>query len=173
MWLVESAAGELVVKLVGNPHAAAGEPWRTTMLGALGRRGYPVPERLWHGRLDSATYAIVERCVPGRPLTAMTAQTLDRLLALVDLQAEADVNLAGGFDVSRWLPLVLFEGREGWRDSARSYASMGFYGEWGGSFSPSDGGLPENLTGVICDTGFFATDRKSGGFGLQALAGSD
>src|SRR5690242_1051918 len=28
-----------------------------------------------------------------------------------------------------------------WRDTTRSYASMGFYGEWGASFSPSDGGL--------------------------------
>jgi predicted permease len=52
-----------------------------------------------------------------------------------------------------------------WRDSARSYASMGLYGEWGGSFSPSDGGLPENLTGAICDTGFFAT------LGVQPAAG--
>jgi len=44
-----------------------------------------------------------------------------------------------------------------WRDTTRSYASMGFYGEWGASFSPSDGGLPENVSGAICDSGFFPT----------------
>jgi predicted permease len=44
-----------------------------------------------------------------------------------------------------------------WRSEARSFSSMGFYGDWGSSLSPSDGGLPENLTGAICDAGFFGT----------------
>jgi aminoglycoside phosphotransferase (APT) family kinase protein len=44
---------------------------------------------------------------------------LDRLLALVDLQAGADVDSTGGFDVARWIPLVLFYGWEGWWDAAR------------------------------------------------------
>src|SRR5215831_1757363 len=44
-----------------------------------------------------------------------------------------------------------------WRSEATSFESMGYYGDWGSSFSPSDGGLPENLTGAICDSGFFST----------------
>lgn len=182
MWLVESAAGELVVKLVGNPHVAAGEPWRSTMLAALKRRGYPVPERLWHGRLDSATYAIVERCVPGRPQTAMTAQTLDRLLAIVDLQAAADVDLEGGFDVSRWLPLVLFDGWEGWRDSARSgsRAAADVCARLDGLVAPVRGVELEradfvhhdlNLSNVLAVDGRVSgvVDWEGGGFGTRAV----
>ncbi len=44
-----------------------------------------------------------------------------------------------------------------WKARSRSFESMGYYGEWQASFSPSDGGLPENLTGTICDSGFFPT----------------
>jgi predicted permease len=44
-----------------------------------------------------------------------------------------------------------------WRNAARSFDSMGFYTQWGASLSPADGGLPENVTGVTCDTGFFRT----------------
>src|SRR5215831_1973169 len=44
-----------------------------------------------------------------------------------------------------------------WRSQATKFESMGYYGDWGTSFSPSDGGLPENLSGAICDSGFFNT----------------
>ena len=44
-----------------------------------------------------------------------------------------------------------------WRASAASFESAGYYGDWQGSFSPADGGLPENLSGDICDAGFFPT----------------
>ena len=44
-----------------------------------------------------------------------------------------------------------------WQHTATSFDSMGYYGDWSTSFSPSDGGLPENLTGSICDAGFFPT----------------
>src|SRR5262249_22127285 len=44
-----------------------------------------------------------------------------------------------------------------WRSQSASFESMGYYGDWGASFSPSDGGLPEILTGTICDSGFFTT----------------
>ena len=125
LWAAERAGEPLVLRVIANRHVAAGEPWRTTMLAALARRGYPVAERLWHGWLDSASYGIVERRVPGWPLAAMSSETLDRLLALVDLQAGADIDLEGGFDVSRWLALVLFEGWEGWWDAARGGSRAG------------------------------------------------
>src|SRR5262245_6836499 len=44
-----------------------------------------------------------------------------------------------------------------WKARSKSFEAMAYYGEWGTSFSPSDGGLPENLTGTICDSGFFPT----------------
>src|SRR5262245_38344931 len=44
-----------------------------------------------------------------------------------------------------------------WKARSKSFESMAYYGEWGTSFSPSDGGLPESLTGTICDSGFFPT----------------
>ena len=44
-----------------------------------------------------------------------------------------------------------------WKARSKSFESMGYYGEWQASFSPTDGGLPENLTGTICDSGFFPT----------------
>ena len=125
MWLAESAAGELVVKLLGNPHVAAGEPWRTRMLAALASRGYPLPDRLWHGWIGGEWYAVVERRLPGKPLATLDSETLDRLLRLVDLQAGADADLAGGFDVARWIRLVLFEGWEGWAERARRGSHAG------------------------------------------------
>jgi predicted permease len=44
-----------------------------------------------------------------------------------------------------------------WRRDARSFESMGLYGDSSVSLSPSDGGLPEILSGTICDAGFFPT----------------
>jgi aminoglycoside phosphotransferase (APT) family kinase protein len=111
--------GDLVVKVIRNPHVAAGEPWRTRMLASLAARGFPVAERFWHGSVDDATYAIVERRVPGRPLATMDSDTLDSLLALVELQRGVDLDLEGSFDAARWIRLVLFDGWEGWADAAR------------------------------------------------------
>ncbi len=44
-----------------------------------------------------------------------------------------------------------------WQKEASSFESMGYYGDWSTSLTPSDGGLPENLDAAICDPGFFAT----------------
>src|SRR5262249_24466703 len=52
-----------------------------------------------------------------------------------------------------------------WQEQSPSFASMGYYGEWQSSFEPADGGLPENLTGTICDAGFFPV------LGVQAALG--
>src|ERR1700689_4240333 len=38
-----------------------------------------------------------------------------------------------------------------WRSDAKSFQQVALYGDTAVSFSPSDGGLPENLTGAIWD----------------------
>src|SRR5579863_8807871 len=38
-----------------------------------------------------------------------------------------------------------------WQKEAQSFEQMSFYGQWGSSFSPNDGGLPEILDGAIID----------------------
>jgi putative ABC transport system permease protein len=60
-----------------------------------------------------------------------------------------------------------------WRSEATSFESMGYYGDWGSSFSPSDGGLPENLTGAICDSGFFNTLGVQPEIGRAIVDGDD
>src|SRR5579885_2339971 len=44
-----------------------------------------------------------------------------------------------------------------WRIEASSFESMGYWGEWSTSLTPADGGLPENLDAIICDSGFLST----------------
>src|SRR5579863_6619794 len=44
-----------------------------------------------------------------------------------------------------------------WKRDAKSFAQMSAYGDSSVSFSPTDGGLPENLIGTICDYSLFTT----------------
>lgn len=44
-----------------------------------------------------------------------------------------------------------------WQRDARSFEQIAFWGEWGSSFAPDDGGLPENITAAICSYNLFAT----------------
>jgi putative ABC transport system permease protein len=44
-----------------------------------------------------------------------------------------------------------------WRTQSKSFSDMAVYGDLGASFSPSDGGLPENLTGAMCTYNLFST----------------
>ncbi|MBZ5604823.1 MAG: ABC transporter permease [Acidobacteriia bacterium] len=44
-----------------------------------------------------------------------------------------------------------------WQRDATSFESMGYWGDWQTSLTPSDGGLPETLDAAICDAGFFPT----------------
>src|SRR5204863_5664367 len=55
---------------------------------------------------------VLER-LPGEPLQTLEPSTLDELLALVDLQAGPQLR-PGGWDVSWWLGVVLYEGWENW-----------------------------------------------------------
>jgi hypothetical protein len=89
--------------------------------GLLAERGYPVPALLWRGALDARWFVVVQARLPGQPLHTLDAPGLDRLLALVELQADQAPRLGeGGWDLSWWAGVVLFQGWEHWWDSAQA-----------------------------------------------------
>jgi hypothetical protein len=120
-WLAEADFGPAVVKAIANPFAGERAAWATAALPALSSRGYPVPDVVWHGRLDERWFLVVQTRLPGQPLASLGSPTLEQLLALVERQANLGP-VVGGWDVSWWLGVVLFDGWEGWWDIARAAA---------------------------------------------------
>jgi hypothetical protein len=119
----QPAPGTVIVKASANPFVPARAAWTASALSLLGERGYPVPVLLWHGRLDGRWFVVVQARLPGQPLRTLDGPTLDRLLALVELQADQGQRLGeGGWDVSWWIGVVLFEGWEHWWDAAEEAA---------------------------------------------------
>jgi Phosphotransferase enzyme family len=113
----------VIVKASANPSAPSWAAWTANAMGLLGERGYPVPPLLWRGPLDEGWFVVVQARLPGQPLRTLDAPTLDRLLALVDLQADQGSRLGeGGWDVSWWTGVVLFQGWEHWWDAAQATA---------------------------------------------------
>jgi hypothetical protein len=90
-------------------------------LSMLADRGYPVPGIRWHGMLDGHWSLVVQTELPGLPLRTLEPAVLDQLLALIELQADPRVE-SGGWDVSWWLGVVLFEGWEHWWEGTESAA---------------------------------------------------
>src|SRR5262245_32329595 len=86
-WLADGELGAVVVKVSANPFAAERTIWASEALALLHARGAPVPELLWSGPVEKRWFALVQTLLPGEPLRALDRPTLDRLLALVDLQA--------------------------------------------------------------------------------------
>jgi Phosphotransferase enzyme family len=126
-WLAESVGdggpGKVVVKASANPFVPARAAWTADAMGLLGERGYPVPPLLWRGALDEGWFVVVQARLPGQPVRTLDAVTLDRLLALVELQADQGPRLGeGDWDVSWWIGVVLFEGWEHWWDAAQAVA---------------------------------------------------
>src|SRR6266545_3684782 len=126
-WLAEPVGqpepGTVIVKASANPFAPTRAAWTASALSLLGERGYPVPVLLWHGRLDGRWFVVVQARLPGQPLRTLDGPTLDRLLALVELQADQGQRLGeGGWDVSWWIGVVLFDGWEHWWDAAEEAA---------------------------------------------------
>ena len=127
-WLAEAVGeagpGTVIVKASANPFAPSRAAWAARALSLLGERGYPVPALLWHGPLDARWFVVVQARLPGQPLATLDGPALDALLALVELQADQGPTLGeGGWDISWWIGVVLFEGWEGWWDSAEAAAS--------------------------------------------------
>jgi aminoglycoside phosphotransferase (APT) family kinase protein len=101
------------VKVVSNPFAAERAAWTDKALTLLARRGYPIPTILWRGALDGNWSCVVQQRVPGEALHALSGSALDALFSLVDLQATPDLD-PGGWDISWWMSVVLFERWEHW-----------------------------------------------------------
>jgi hypothetical protein len=115
--------GAVVVKASANPFAASRAAWAASALSLLGDRGYPVPTLLWQGPLDGHWHLTVQERLPGQPLRTLDEPMLDALLALVEVQADQASRLGeGGWDLSWWTEVVLFDGWEGWWDSADAAA---------------------------------------------------
>jgi Ser/Thr protein kinase RdoA (MazF antagonist) len=120
-WLAEGAPGTVVVKAVASRFARERAAWVAEALALLRARGCPAPALLWQGPLDGDWWLSVQERRPGRPLRGMDRATLDRLLALVELQADPGLP-PGGWDVSWWTGVVLFEGWEHWWDGTHAAA---------------------------------------------------
>jgi Ser/Thr protein kinase RdoA (MazF antagonist) len=113
----------VIVKASANPFAPSRAAWAANAMGLLAERGYPVPALLWHGAMDARWFVVVQARLPGQPLRTLDRPTLDRLLALVELQADVGPRLGeGGWDISWWTGVVVFEGWEHWWDAAQAAA---------------------------------------------------
>jgi hypothetical protein len=111
----------VVVKARADPHVEARAVWGDEVLALLAGRGYPVPRSLWHGMLDESWSLVVQSRLPGEPIRTLDGRTLDGLLRLIDLQADVGLG-TGGWDVSWWLEVVLFQGWEHWWERAEEAA---------------------------------------------------
>ncbi|HLK69744.1 MAG TPA: ABC transporter permease [Bryobacteraceae bacterium] len=60
-----------------------------------------------------------------------------------------------------------------WQRDAHGFEQMAFYGEYGTSFWPDDGGLPENIRGAICSYNLFATLGAQPALGRTFTAADD
>lgn len=100
---------------------------------------------------NSAIFTVVRAVL----LAPLPYQDPDRLVSLY----ERDVVGSNPFNV------VSARNFYDWRNASASFSSMGFYAEQDADFLPSDGGLPEKLSGSICDAGFLPT------LGVQAALG--
>jgi Ser/Thr protein kinase RdoA (MazF antagonist) len=121
------ATGPIVVKVRGRDGGRADEKaqWCAAHLPSLGARGYPVPAILWHGMLSAEWQVTVQNRLPGRPPSALDGPTLDTLVRLVELQADAAIP-AGDRDFTSYVANVLFDDWDDeWVDAAGACAAAG------------------------------------------------
>src|SRR5262245_38866417 len=121
VWLAEGEPGRIIVKLLPTAFRAERAAWSTAALDLLARRGAPVPRTLGQWQLDEHWWLAIQTLLPGEPLRVLDGPALDQLLALIDLQAAPHLG-PGGWDVSWWVSVVLFEGWEGWWEGAEAAA---------------------------------------------------
>ena len=180
-WAAEAAdLGEIVVKVRTGDRADEKTRWCATHLPLLGARGYPVPEILWHGPLDGDRYALVQRRVPGTPLRSLEPRLLERLLALVELQADAGID-PGPRDFAAYAANVLFDDWDHvWGDAARASREAEalcarlrrwLQPVWGTELPAPDFAHNDlNLTNVLVDRGTITGVVDWDEFGLNSRA---
>ncbi len=118
-------AGEIVVKVRCGDSAEKKTQWSAAHLPALGARGYPVPEILWHGMISADWHVTVQNRLSGRPLTALRGPMLEAALRLVELQAGAGI-VADDRDFTGYVSNVLFDDWDDvWADAPRACAPAG------------------------------------------------
>ena len=121
-WAAESEGlGNLVVKARHEDWAEEKARWAAEHLPVLGRRGYPVPEIVWHGPFGDGWYGVVQSRLPGVPLRGIDPQLVESLLELVELQADAGVDRAER-DFGEYQALVLFDGWDDVWGDAEAFA---------------------------------------------------
>jgi hypothetical protein len=92
---------------------------------------------------NSAIFTVVEAVL----LAPLPYKSPDKLVRVY----ERNVVGVGPFNSVSWANFA------DWQTESKSFSEMALWGESSSSFSPSDGGLPENLTGAICTYNFFST----------------
>jgi aminoglycoside phosphotransferase (APT) family kinase protein len=114
------STGPIVVKVRHGDDADGKTQWCVAHLPALGARGYPVPEILWHGMVSDQWHVTVQSRLPGRPCTALDRPMLEAVLRLVELQADAGIP-AGDRDFAGYVANVLFDDWDDeWADAPRA-----------------------------------------------------
>jgi hypothetical protein len=112
-WLAEGDEGPAIVKLIEDGQVLERADWAAMVLRALRERGMPTPELLWYGPLDQRWSLFIQSRLPGEPARVLDGAVLDSLIELIELQANLDVG-PGGWDLSWWVGVVVFDGWEGW-----------------------------------------------------------
>jgi hypothetical protein len=173
--------GPIVVKVRLGDGADEKTQWCIANLPALGARGYPVPDILWHGMISAQWHATVQSRLPGRPCTALDGPMLGAALRLVELQADAGIP-AGDRDFTGYVANVLFDDWDDeWADAPRGAAAAGplcarlrrwLEPAWGLRLPPADYAHDDlNLSNILTDgtriTG--VVDWDEFGLGSRAL----
>jgi Phosphotransferase enzyme family len=182
-WLAQAsgdgAPGVVIVKVTANPFTPGRAAWAANAMGLLAERGYPVGSLLWHGQLAAQWFLVVQPRLPGQQLHTLDGATLDALLGLVEVQAGLAPQLGeGGWDISWWIGVVLFEGWEHWWEAAEAAAPQTsrrlrafLQPAWGYQLASEDlvhGDL--NLTNVLASDGVISgvVDWDDLGVGCRA-----
>lgn len=111
------AGSRVVVKVSRDPELPEKMEFAAANLPRLKARGYPAPNVIAYGPLESGRGFAVFEHLDGEPPEEMDERLLDQLFELNDLQVEAGVE-APNRDGSWWIRATLFEGHAGMFEKA-------------------------------------------------------
>jgi predicted permease len=108
---------------------------------------------------NSAIFTVVQAVL----LAPLPYRSPDRLVRLYERNVVGD----NPFNIVSWPNF------SDWRSESKSFSDMAVYGDIAVSFSPSDGGLPENLSGAMCTYNLFSTLGVAPAMGRGFLSDDD